>query len=649
MISYRMLQKREDEIRCRREHVEKLLKWHQRLDVEEQEVMKMEQMIMFISTSDVYQSSTSHEQINDTLAITVQRETNCHRNDNSVHERSLANISNSITMERTRFEHKKKKQIHKIEQSLNTLKMVSSHSISSDFGGSNVNDDVVKIYGCQLNKLWKRLTGQIKEKYTPDKVYSLGKSDLELMYEQAKSVVLLQFHANEEEFKRRLIDNSMSIIDGSQNNNVSTSRIADATNGNKSEQEIVPTLDLNLASSPEPKENIISDTDQGYYFSNSNIEQISEQKPTKTETQSVEATTLDGTSENLEGSQIQTEEQIDEDEENEEIEQSESLQEEVQSDITEDSLNESKEDVKTSEIKTASQVNESQVIGSGTSSQIPSVIETSPSTIPFELNVSNSQMIEEKSFPHIDLHSTASSVIESDLSIVSQNSVSPVKKSTPNVSSYLSEEQKYQSDDFEDGKCTDELTSISTATVTKVTTTTPTVNQSSDKTITPKTESQNELEKRLILLDNGMKELSEIISHSPILQSEADSSNESEQSRETKSPTEDDNVNIPLEENKVSDSEENSEEISEENETATESMSTENGASIAINGMPKVDSDESTDSIAVEITASKADQDPSSESQPQKIPFQYTLSASSMNKVPEADALKRTHPLENEV
>lgn len=639
-----MLQKRENELCRRREHVEKLLRWHQRLDIEEDEVMKMEQMIMYISTSDVYQTTTSHEHINDNVAV---KQMNCQHIDTTVHERSLMNVSDLVTMDKMRFENRKQKQIHKIEKSLNTLKLIPSQSISSDIEGSNV-DDIVEIYGRQLNKLWKRLTGEYEKKYIPDKVYTLSKSGLELMYEQAKSVVLNQFHTNEE-FKRRLIDNSMSIIDGS----ISTPQLAKESNiEKKSEQEaIVPTL--NLASSPEPRENIVSDTDQGYYFSNSNIEQsIEQQKQEKTDIKIGEASTLDDTSENLESTQNPIEEQVDEDE------QSESLHEEIQSDITEDSLNKpttnSTEDIKTN-------VNESRVNESGTSSQIPSIIETSHSTVPFELNAleNNTQLIEETSFPNIDIQTTFSSVVESDMSMVSQSSVSPVKKSTSYISSQVTDEQKYQSNEFDNAKSEDKLTSISKATVTKVTTTpTTTANESTEKTTTLKTDSPKELEQRLILIDEGLKELNETISHSPILQIERDSTNSSEsiaseKSTGTKSQSSDDDLK-PDDGNKSSESaksvedSETSTDKTIENGTALESI--ENEASVGDDETPKIDSDGSTDSIAAEIAASKVDTNSSSESMPQKR--QYTLSASSIdyNKVPEADALKRSQiPLETEV
>ncbi|XP_031623928.1 centrosome-associated protein 350-like [Contarinia nasturtii] len=647
-----MLQKRENELRRRREYVEKLLRWHQRLDVEESEVIKMEQMIMFISTSDVYQT-TSREQINDTLSITVQhtKRTNCHRStdNSSVHERSQTNVNDSITMERTRFEHKKQKQIHNIEKSLNTLKMISSRSISSDIEGGSNADDFVEIYGRQLNKLWKRLTGEYEKKYSPDKVYTLNKSDLERLYEQAKSVVLQQFHVKDE-LKRRLIDNSMSFIDASQQNSVSMPQLSETKDENidrKTEPEInVPTL--NLASSPEPRDNVNSDTDQGYYFSNSINEEISEEKnQSKPEPQSVEPS--DGMSANVEGSEIQTEQAIEEEDEH-----SESVQEDVESDITEDSLNKAKtstvEDISPTEIETTSQVNESQTI----ESEIPSAIESSTSTIPFELNLSdknNTQLIEETSFPNIDIQTTVSSIVESDI-------VSPEKKSSSH--SRLTDKQTYHSNDFEESKS---LTSISTATVTKVTTTTtPTVSQSTEKTITPTTEPSKDLEERLILIDEGLKELSETISHSPILKIESEITNGSKSIDTEKSSvtsvSSSDNESKQDDEIKTIESIEKSEENSEncdektvESETPTESTLNEPTSIGTSNGAPKVDSDESTDSIAAEIAASKENIQTSTELLLQKRPYQYTLSASSIdyNKVPEA-ALKRSQiPLESEI
>lgn len=682
---HRMLQKRENEIRRRREHVEKLLKWHQRLDVEEREVIKMEQMIMYISTSDAYQT-TSHEQINDTVAITVHhrsKRTNCQRNeDSSMHERSLANVTDdTLAMERTRFEHKKQKQIYKIEKSLNTLKMISSHSISSDIDGSNV-DDTVEVYGRQLNKLWKRLTGQQEEKFTPDKVYSLAKSDLELLYEQAKSVVLKQFHANEE-FKRRLIDNSVSIIGGTECNDIPLQKPIEENPNQEnvekhSEQDaIVPAL--SLASSPEPKENIISDTDQGYYFSNSNNEQISteqhetqQQQPTQHETQSVDTATLDAMSENLESSRIQTEEQIQEDDDDDDDETA-SLPEDVQSDITEDSLNKPKslsgENVLSpSEIQTVSYVNESQADESDKSIQIESATESNQASRLFSLNLSNNniQLIEETSFPNIEIQTTISSVVESDISIQSHSSMSPIKNATLIVSSQPFDEQKYQSDDFEEERSADELTSISTATVTKIATTptvtTATTNQSPEKSVATNAESSKELEQRLISIDDALKEISEQISKSPVLHSDLDSKigSDSEKSQGTKTPSSDSDNKSDTEIKTTeitAKTEENSEASSGKSvnseDASTESKSTtENEPSVGASDVQKHDSDESTDSIAAEIAASKIDKQNSNESQLQKRPYQYTLSASSIdyNKVPEADALKRSQiPLDTEV
>lgn len=671
----RMLQRRENELRQRRQHVEKLLKWHQRLDIEEQEVIKMEQMIIFISTSDVYQTTTSHEHVNDAVAITVQhhsQRTNRHHHHSdevSVHERSLANVTDLDSMEQARAEHKKQKQIHQIEKSLNTLKMISAHSISSDIeNGSNMCDDVVEIFGRQLNKLWKRLTGECVEKYTPEKVYTLSKYDLEQLYEQAKSVVLKQFHANEE-FKRRLIDNS-SIIDGSQNNNISLLQLSevndDSANENIKRDSIVPTL--NLASSPEPRENVVSDTDQGYYFSNDNIEQNSEQLP-REQQQRQEATietvtTSDATSKNFDASQIQTEEQIEE-----EDEQSTSVQEDVQSDITEDSLNrpqQSHNENIDSEIKTVTNTIESQANKCEQSSSIPTNLEVKQPSGPFEFNLTgdSTQLIEETSFPNVDIQTTVSSIAEELSFVLSEEPLSPVKT----ASSLAPDEQQYPTDDFEEGKSANELTSISSATITQIATTTNT-NQSPEQTreksteqsidsSTARDESPKELEQRLILLDDGLRELSERISQSPVLQSEPENTQpESESSKSSKSSIDDENKsdqssktitgNVQTEATSKSSSESTT-----ESETTTESTTSIENEPSAANDTPKIDSDESVDSIAAEIAASKSDQQLSPESIANKRPFQYTLSAGSIdyNKVPEADALKRSQvPLEAEV
>lgn len=498
------------------------------------------------------------------------------------------------------------------------------------------------------------LTGESEQKYVPEKVYALSKDDLEQLYEQAKSVVLQQFCTNEE-FKRRLIDSS--IIDASENCNNSTSKpITEINNSAKITREhesIVPTL--NLPSSPEPRDNVISDTDPGYYFSNSLIEsniepssdhQQPEQIKSNTETV-VEAIDSGATTQNLDDSQIHTEEQMEKDD------HSTSYQDDIQSDITEDSLNKPLHftNENSSEIRTVPE-NESHVNESDRSSQIPLAIENEGEALTQNMNSSsNKQLIEETSFPEMNIEMTISSIAE-DVSAV-------------NLSS--SEGQNYTNDNFEDKSNTADVTTNSTTTVTKIATSSPptataTMNQTSDsgKSIdqfsTLNNEHPKELEQRLILIGDGLRELSEAISQSPVLQSDRESGqhtnefDDSEKLADSMSPVSDSN-NKSNENDKSSTESFEASENHSENEIATESSTAATKSEPSMEH-PTVESDESTDSIAAEIAVSNTDHHQLAETIATKRPFQYTLSGGSIdyNKVPEADALKRAPaPSETEV
>lgn len=668
-IHFRILQKRETELRRRREHVEKLLNWHQRLDIEEREVIKMEQMIMLISTTDAYQTTTSHEQINDSLAVTVQhrrcKRTQCKQHDEiSMHEQSLTNVtatSMATTValdEHTKFEQKKQKQIHKIEKSLNTLKMISARSQSSDIDGSNTHlvDNIVEIFGRQLNKLWKRLTGQSEEKFTSDKVYKLTKYDLEQLYEQAKTFVLQQFQTNDKAFKKRLIENSTSCIDDSNEKGEIAATSSDLRQTNQ--DGIVPAL--NLASSPEPsnnsqqRDNVISDNDQCYYFPTVNIQQSEDHEKlvnvddklrsilpnVEWNETNISAVQEDVRSNSSYATNTPSNRQDSED---------------VQSDITEDSLNRPQtsfaDESIPSQIENESHFKESPVKSSistvaaeNNTSDVQSIGEVSHSSAPFELNFSTNktQMIEDTAFPHIDVTTIILPANESDTSIATDISETSEKNAIETKTSQ-SDEQKYQSDDFCEIKTVDDNT-VASAVIESVETTTTideqlTENQSKSSLNenTPK-----ELEQRLIVIDESLKELNDRLSQSPVLQNY--SSGESNKSTEN-SQSEEITAHSPENEENLANSK-NSDETKESSETVVD----EQKSTIET---PKNDSDESSDSIAAEIAASRTAVDQTtSESSPQKRPYQYSLSASTIdyNKMPEADALKRSQlPLEPDV
>lgn len=368
-----ILQRRENELRHRREHVEKLLNWHQRLDIEEQQVIELEQMLMFVSSTDAHHPSSSmheykqdNEDPNRSIALVSQHNKQKSKS-NKNSELSITQL-NDLSLDKSRIEHMKQKQINKIEKSLNALKSISVQSDGSD---TDVKGDVAEILGFQLNKLWRRLTGQCIEEFKPNRVYRLTKPDLESLYERAKSVVLSQFD-NNGEFKKRLFNGSMSIVeadDGGGEEEHKSNGFDDEINETKA---IVP--ELNLTSSPEqhsidPKAN--TEMDEGYYFSNN-------ESVEKSLCESRSGCILNETDLNVEHNK---------DSDVNETHDSE----DQQSDITEDSLN---------------QDNNSELVSKSIESQKnTNPMGKSPAITTFSLNVSQNdvQLIGDTSFPNIDV------------------------------------------------------------------------------------------------------------------------------------------------------------------------------------------------------------------------------------------------------
>lgn len=566
-----ILQRRENELRRRRKHVEKLLNWHQRLDIEEQQVMKLEQMLMFVSSSDAYQPSSSmheHEQYYEDphrLALVSQHDKQKSKSNNT--SQFSVKQSNDLSLDKSQIEYMKQKQINKIEKSLNTLKSISARSVSSNIDGSDtgLTDDVVEILGRQLNKLWRRLTGQCNEEFTPDRVYRLTKSKLESLYERAKSVVLNNFDSNDE-FKIRLINGSMSIIEGDDGGDTERCKgngFDVEKNGTKT---IVP--ELNLTSSPEQQSNdlkVNTDMDQGYYFSNNESVNKSER-------------------ESGSGS-IETD--LDAEHNNDNALNATHDSEDLQSDITEDSLNQNAGN------ETASKSNESQqnirteTIENDTKEN-SSPMEKSPAIPTFSLNVSQNefQLIEDTSFPNIDMQLTLpANTSSSSLIITEEVSIEVNTIQSPD------NDNLYQSEKFEEMPPTE---SIETNDSSKI-----------DEQIT--VESYNS--SKTVPNTNGK------------LSESNDESIQTEQSIHDQQSNEEFTV------------EEKTVQTSEENDETTPSANVQSDSS----------SDNSTENDGSE-SAAKSESDLSPTKQRQ---YQYSLSNGSIdhNKVLEADALKRTLPI----
>lgn len=212
---YRLLQRREEELRQRRQHVEHLIRWHKRLDDEEQAVLDMERKLM---------AQTNEARRNQPEPDSIRR-----------------------------------KQIANIEHSIEVLQSMSGRRSSrSD------DEDRVNVSGSKLNRLWRRLTGDSAQKFEPTRRYVLTKPDIEGLYEEAKLVVIGQFAEGP-----KVLDQTMnsSITDIKVAKIVSSERIQSVDD----EFIVVPALNMDFTSTEELS-SITTDAEgsasaAGYYFS----------------------------------------------------------------------------------------------------------------------------------------------------------------------------------------------------------------------------------------------------------------------------------------------------------------------------------------------------------------------------------------------
>ncbi|XP_055597003.1 uncharacterized protein LOC129747015 [Uranotaenia lowii] len=189
-----ILQRREEELNKRRQHVQALLDWHQKLDREEQELLDIERsLLQFNQRKLVVPSTTAVE-------------------------------SNAAMLNR----------IRSIDQSLQTLQAIPVKDSGAHSGGGDSEttsgDDKVQAYGNKLNRLWYRLTGIKEARYEPGRSYSLTKSSLERLYEDAKLRVLEGFRENQD-MRKVLLEQSVAGLNSSDSfdNNVSINRSKNET------------------------------------------------------------------------------------------------------------------------------------------------------------------------------------------------------------------------------------------------------------------------------------------------------------------------------------------------------------------------------------------------------------------------------------
>lgn len=141
-----LLRRREEELQKRRADVERLMKWHQRLDNEEEEVLHLERLLFEYNAKP-------------RPAVVVDE--------------------------------KLERKLREIDDGLRDLSGVTSDE----------RVDCVRTSGGKLNKLWRRLTGQKEDRFDPKRKYKLYKPDLEKFYEEAKKIVLTVFGQNPEDMK----------------------------------------------------------------------------------------------------------------------------------------------------------------------------------------------------------------------------------------------------------------------------------------------------------------------------------------------------------------------------------------------------------------------------------------------------------------
>lgn len=166
IIYFSILIKREQELQQRRQHVERLLNWQQRLDHEERDVLEMERKIM-------ENAAIAHRRMQSNAQHSVCLDTS---------------ISKTSDLNRSQASARSYRKIRAIESSLTVLQNMPASNVHKD--------DRLTTSGSKLNKLWQRLTGDSQNKFNSTEHYNLTKKDLEQIYEEAKEVVLMQFNSS---------------------------------------------------------------------------------------------------------------------------------------------------------------------------------------------------------------------------------------------------------------------------------------------------------------------------------------------------------------------------------------------------------------------------------------------------------------------
>uniref|UniRef100_A0A1A9UNY5 DUF4378 domain-containing protein n=1 Tax=Glossina austeni TaxID=7395 RepID=A0A1A9UNY5_GLOAU len=243
-----LLRKREEDLRKRRQHVERLLQWHQRLDEEEAEVLHLEEQLLNCNNNNANGLQTGSK-VESTEKLTGVG-----------YEYSDPGPEKSLQTRRFSRERKMERRLLEIDKSLRDLTHISSigsstgtnslamgqNSDENTASAATIEMEYVRTTGNKLNKLWRRLTSQQFEKYDPTRRYKLCKADLEQLYEEAKLVVLREFAHDEERITAELLEKSASHRSSS-SSPAGNLQEAQVSSGDK-EHLIVPRLNLNFSS-----------------------------------------------------------------------------------------------------------------------------------------------------------------------------------------------------------------------------------------------------------------------------------------------------------------------------------------------------------------------------------------------------------------
>lgn len=169
------------------------MRWHQKLDQEERDIIEMEKLLLGCNIQKVsHKENVVLDEIDNINLIKRRRSITSGKE--SAEDKDRKSLDSSQVSQKNR-------KLKKIEKSLKMLQNISNTSIEVE-----ANDDIVDVTGRDLNKLWTRLTGHQTEKFEPSKNFHWNKSDLEKLYEEAKKVVLEDF--DETSKFKHLFDNT---------------------------------------------------------------------------------------------------------------------------------------------------------------------------------------------------------------------------------------------------------------------------------------------------------------------------------------------------------------------------------------------------------------------------------------------------------